>query len=198
MKFRETVMPDEQTWNSFFDPLHILRQMEINKVKTLMDIGCGYGTFLVPAAKLVESKVIGIDIEKAMIDVCKSKMQEREYQKIGLVHGDILTSETLQYLQQYKGQVDYITLFNILHCEQPLELLTLAYSILADNGKIGVIHWKYGNTPVGPSMEIRPTPALIYNWALEVGFASEKYVELPPYHYGMVFMKKRQTKQNRA
>jgi membrane-associated PAP2 superfamily phosphatase len=35
----------------------------------------------------------------------------------------------------------------------------------------------------------RPTPALIYNWALEVSFASEKYVELPSYHYGMVFMK---------
>lgn len=87
------------------------------------------------------------------------------------------------------GLISYITLFNILHCEQPLGLLNVAYNILNTNGKIGVIHWNYEDTPRGLSMEIRPTPRIISEWAFKAGFALEKYVELPPYHYGMVFIK---------
>jgi hypothetical protein len=46
------------------------------------------------------------------------------------------------------------------------------------------------NTPRGPSMEIRPTPETIIGWATKTGLSLEKYVELPPYHFGLVFIKK--------
>jgi hypothetical protein len=39
-------------------------------------------------------------------------------------------------------------------------------------------------------MEIRPTPEVISELALKSGFVMEKQVELPPYHYGLVFIKK--------
>lgn len=38
-------------------------------------------------------------------------------------------------------------------------------------------------------MDIRPTPQMIINWANETGFVLEKQVELPPYHFGLVFRK---------
>jgi hypothetical protein len=31
---------------------------------------------------------------------------------------------------------------------------------------------------------------MIINWALKTGFTLENQVELPPFHYGLVFIKK--------
>lgn len=190
MKYRESGMPDEQMWNTFFNPNEILMQLNVDaNINTLIDIGCGYGTFLIPAAKLVNDKVIGIDIENEMIEICRRKVQEHDIKNIELLMGDISTNQVQKALEKHTDKIDYITLFNILHCEQPLVLLNVAYNILNTNGKIGVIHWNYEDTPRGPSIEIRPTPEIISEWAFKARFALEKYVELPPYHYGMVFIK---------
>lgn len=190
MKYRESGMPEEQVWNTFFNPQETLHELGINKnIKVLLDIGCGYGTFLIPAASLVKNKVIGIDIEDKMIEICRGKIQEHETNNIELLHGDITTEQTIKDLNKYSGEIDYICLFNILHCEHPLDLLHAAYNILKQNGRIGIIHWKYEKTPRGPSMKIRPTPEVIKEWALKAGFVLEKEVDLPPYHYGLVFLK---------
>lgn len=190
MRYRESGMPNEQLWDTFFNPQLILSHMGIDKsISTLMDIGCGYGTFLIPSAILVSGTVVGIDIDNEMIEVCKKKAQEQDIKNIELICGDISTKNTVKALEKYKGVVDYITLFNILHCERPLELLKNVYDLININGKIGVIHWKYENTPRGPSMEIRPTPEVITNWAAKINLYPEKYIDLPPYHFGLVFKK---------
>ena len=190
MKFRESGMPSEQMWDTFFSPNEVLNRMGIDEhIGTLIDIGCGYGTFLFPIAERVSTKVIGVDIDSEMIEVCRNKIKDHGTLKIELVQGDISTDNTLKELEQHQGDIDYITLFNILHCEEPAVLLKNIYSILNDNGKIGVTHWKHEETPRGPSMEIRPTPEMIINWALNAGFVLEKQVELPPYHYGLIFQR---------
>ena len=190
MKYRESGMPDESLWDTFFTPTEILQQMGIGQqVKVLIDVGCGYGTFLVPAAGMVRDKVVGIDIDPAMIDICRQKVRESGLAKIELVHGDIATAETLHNLAKYKGQIDYVTLFNILHCEEPITLLQKAHVLLSPGGRIGVIHWKNENTPRGPSMDIRPTPDMIIAWASQVGFDLDRQIDLPPYHFGLVFQK---------
>lgn len=190
MKYRESGMPNEETWNTFFTPMEILNKMNINnQIKILIDIGCGYGTFLLPMAKLIGKKVIGIDIDDEMIKVCRNKVKEYNIENIDLMKGDISTDETLNKLKKYIGEIDYISLFNILHCEEPTNLLESIYNLLNDNGRIGVIHWKYEKTPRGPSMEIRPKPEMIINWAVKIGFKLEKQVELLPYHYGLIFKK---------
>ena len=191
MKYRESGMPDEQLWDTFFNPQQILSEMCIDEnTDVLIDIGCGFGTFLIPAANLVRGTVIGIDIENEMIKECNKKVQEQDIKNIELLCGDISSENITKALSKYKGKVNYITLFNIMHCEQPLDLLGNVYDIVNSNGKIGVIHWKYENTPRGPSMEIRPTPETIIGWATKTGLSLEKHVELPPYHFGLVFIKK--------
>jgi len=46
MKTRESGMPDEQTWDQFYDTEFILDSMGIQKLKgNIADLGCGYGTF---------------------------------------------------------------------------------------------------------------------------------------------------------
>ena len=38
-------------------------------------------------------------------------------------------------------------------------------------------------------MEIRPKPEQIIEWSESVGFKTKKILELPPYHYGIIFTK---------
>lgn len=140
-----------------------------NKVGNLTDIGCGYGIFLVPISKLVSKNVIGIDIDDKMIKVCTDKIKENNIEDVELIHGDIGIDKTIKTLEEYKGEIDYVTLFNILHCENPTNLIKNVYDIISENGRIGVIHWKYEKTPRGPSMEIRPKPEVIINWATKIG-----------------------------
>ncbi len=190
MKYRESGMPLEQMWDAFFNPIEILNKMDINnQIKTIIDVGCGYGTFLFPIAELVSTKVIGIDIDNEMIKICRNKIKEQNDLKIKLIHGDISNEDTQKELEKYYGEIDYVTLFNILHCEEPIKLLKKVYDTLNKESKVGVIHWKYEETPRGPSMEIRPKPEMIIEWASKAGFVLKKQIELPPYHFGLVFMK---------
>jgi len=70
MKVRESGMPDEKMWNDFFDIDSILSEMQINnQVNDIAEIGCGYGTFTIPAAKQINSRVFAFDIEKELIDI---------------------------------------------------------------------------------------------------------------------------------
>lgn len=190
MKYRESGMPSEDLWDTFFTPTEVLKKLGIgNQIVTLIDVGCGYGTFLIPATTLISGKVVGIDIDEEMINICKDKINANNVSCVDLIYGDILEEDTMKLLRDYKYKIDYITLFNILHGEEPLTLLKKAYDVLNDNGKIGVIHWKNEETPRGPSMDIRPTPEMIIDWAEKTGFTLEKQVELPPYHFGLVFIK---------
>ena len=51
MKTRESGMPDEQMWDNFFDPDIILDELGIQNIAgNIIDLGCGYGTFAIPAA----------------------------------------------------------------------------------------------------------------------------------------------------
>ena len=189
MKFRDSGMPDETMWKTFFSPESILHELEIDtRVDTFIDIGCGYGTFLFPASKLVKN-AIGIDIDHQMIAYCEGLIQRENYKNIELIAGDISTSDTLTPLKPFPGNADYVTLFNILHCEKPGVLLESVYRLLKPGGKLGVIHWTYSNTPRGPALEIRPKPEQIIEWAENAGFTLSKRVDLPPYHYGIVFIK---------
>lgn len=61
MKYRESGMPEEGMWNTFFKPEDILPAMEINEhIEGYVDIGCGYGTFLIPASKMVKKQLVSI------------------------------------------------------------------------------------------------------------------------------------------
>jgi len=190
MKYRDSGMPKEEMWDTFFSPDEILSKMEItDNINLLLDIGCGYGTFIIPVSKIIKEKVIGVDIDKEMIDICRKKITDEKIQNIDLLNIDISSEESYDFFGKYNEKIDYISLFNILHCEEPVKLLKCVYKLLNKNGKIGIIHWKYEKTPRGPVMEIRPKPEQIIEWADISGFKIIKKVDLPPYHFGLIFNK---------
>jgi SAM-dependent methyltransferase len=185
MKVRESGMPEESLWERFFDVPAILRSMDIDpSVNNVAELGCGYGTFTIPTAKLISGQIFAIDIERDLV----SKIIE-EGEKAGLTNIIGITRDfVMDGTGLEDGSVDYVMLFNILHAEKPIMLLEEAQRIICPDGKLGIIHWNYdSSTPRGPPMAIRPQPMMIKEWAEGIGFRLLKWNDLKPYHYGMVF-----------
>jgi ubiquinone/menaquinone biosynthesis C-methylase UbiE len=184
MKIRDSGMPDETMWKAFFDPIHILKQLQLPGSGTIVDLGCGYGTFAIPAARMSSGKVIAFDIESEMIKVCRAKSISHQLKNIHFEQRDFLELGT----GLKDTSVDYCMLFNIMHTSKPLLLLEEAHRILLNGGTVAIIHWNYNpKTPRGPAMDIRPRPESVLIWLKQSGFDTPTPIlDLPPYHYGIL------------
>ena len=181
-------MPEEYIWSDFFNVDLILSELLINsEINDLVEIGCGYGTFTVPSAKLIRGKLYAFDIEDEMLGIVKQKLKNEDFENVILKERDILTQTT----GLADNSIDYVMLFNILHHESPQEFLNEAYRILKPNGKIGIIHWRSDIlTPRGPDLKIRPKPEQVLRWINLQKFSILKEpVILEPYHFGLILSK---------
>ena len=187
MKIRESGMPKEEDWNKFFDPVKALMLLGLNSsVADVADFGCGYGTFTIPAAKIISGQIYAFDIELEMVEAMKRKVKKLNLGNVKTFFRDFMSEGS----GLKDASVDFVFLFNILHLENPESLLNESYRILKIGGRVGIIHWNYdAMTPRGPPMDIRPRPEQIRCWAESVGFIFEKNLDLKPYHFGLVLIK---------
>jgi len=189
MKTRESGMPDESTWSGFFSPAETLSKLGLTgSCRDVVDFGCGYGTFTIPAARMIRGTVHALDIEGDMVEATRRKAEAARLTNVRVQRRDFVADGT----GLPDASVDYAMLFNLLHCEQPEVLLCEAWRILLSGGRLGIMHWNDDpNTPRGPSMDIRPRPKQCRDWAIAVGFtpAVADKIDLPPHHYGWVMSK---------
>jgi ubiquinone/menaquinone biosynthesis C-methylase UbiE len=189
MKVKDSGMPEEDLWSSFFNVELILAELEIdNRINDLVETGFGYGTFTMAAAKKIKGSLYAFDIENEMLQLLSQKLSSVEKTNIIPEKRDILESGT----GLADNSVDYVMLFNILHHEKPHEFLTEAWRILKPNGKIGIIHWRSDiPTPRGPVVSSRPKPDDISAWIDFTKFDLHKApFILVPYHFGIILAKK--------
>jgi len=184
-------MPGEDDWASFFDADCIVEKLGCahNQAASIVEFGCGYGTFTLPVAKQTAGLVYAFDIEPDLIARVRSKALTA-----GLVN---IRAEVRDFVAEGTGlesaSVDHAMLFNILHIEEKKALLDEAYRILRPGGIVSIIHWNYdASTPRGPSMSIRPRPEQCQAWAESAGFAFLRHQDLSEcckYHDGMLLMR---------
>lgn len=186
MKGRQSGMPEEEYWASFFNPECILSRLECDRDSgDIVEFGCGYGLFTESAAKRTTGMVYALDIESEMVDATHQRLA-----KVGLTN---FVVEERDFVSNGCGRPDkcvgYAMIFNLLHIEEPVGLLQEAHRALRLGGKVGVIHWNYDeSTPRGPSMDIRPRPEQCQAWLEVAGFQNIRFDPLPccPYHYGFI------------
>jgi SAM-dependent methyltransferase len=186
MKTRESGMPEEGMWVTFFTPEQVLRKLGLPESGDVVDFGCGYGTFTIPAARITRGIVHALDIEPEMVASTRAKAETMALDNVRTELRDFVADGT----GLWERSVAYAMLFNILHAESPALLLREAWRVLSPDGKLGMMHWNYDPaTPRGPSMEIRPRPEECRKWAEQIGFHFVERVDLPPYHWGMVMVR---------
>lgn len=184
-KGRESGMPDAAYWQTFFNPDCIVSRLDCAGEHDVVEFACGYGTFTVPAAKIVSGRVIALDIDPAMVASTVSNAEAARLSNVSARVRDFIAEGS----GMPDGQAGYAILFNILHLEQPIGLLQEVRRTLCPGGKVGIIHWRSDlETPRGPSLEIRPTAEQCRVWGEAAGLEFVRYESLCccSWHWGLV------------
>lgn len=188
MKGRESGMPEEAYWASFFDPEVTLDRMFPLPAPdgAIVEFGCGYGTFTVAAGRRTRGRVTALDIEPDMVAWVGQKAAAAGAGNIRAMVRDFVAEGT----GLPDGSQAHAMIFNLLHLEEPVALLREARRVLSEAGCLSVIHWRSDiPTPRGPSLAIRPTPRQCMAWMAEAGFRGILQVDLQaccPYHFGLI------------
>ena len=181
-------MPEEDDWNNFFDTECVIKKIfgEKGCQGNLVEFGSGYGTFTLAVAKYLTGTVFALDIEADLIAQLRQKSNERAIRNVHAKVCDFVADGTgLEAESQSHAMI-----FNLLHLENPVELLKEAYRVLQSGGKLSVIHWRSDiPTPRGPALDIRPTPEQCRRWMKDAGFHLIRDVDLSEccqFHFGIV------------
>jgi ubiquinone/menaquinone biosynthesis C-methylase UbiE len=172
MKGRESGMPPAEDWESFFDPeAAIERILAAAKVDgDIVDFGCGYGTFTIAAARRTRGLVTALDIEPTMVAGVREKAARLGLRNVRPLVRDFVRDGTgLPDCSQAHAMV-----FNLLHIEDPLELLAEVRRIVK---------------PRGPPLAIRPSSEQCGDWLRRAGFNAVQPVDVDaacPYHFALV------------
>ena len=198
VKGRESGMPVESQWGAFFDPACVLAELDCaGAIGDVIEFGCGYGTFTIPAAHMIESRVLAFDIEPEMVAATVAKASAADLSNVFAEVRDFVADGC----GVPDGEAGYAMLFNILHIEDPVGLLREACRALAPGGKAGIIHWRSDlETPRGPSAPIRPSAEQCRSWGERAGLEFVRYEPLAccSWHWGMIMRRSEDTEPSDA
>ena len=191
--FPATVMPDQNWWHALWpDPDGVVRDLRIESGMTVVDLGCGDGYFTAAIARqLGPGRVIGFDLDPAMLEQAKTACD-------GMANCDWLLGDAMELSRLIGAPADYVLIANTFHgVPDKTALAREIAAVLAPAGCFAIVNWypiAREETPVlgqprGPRTELRMSPEQTWAVVEPAGFELEALVELPPYHYGAIFMK---------
>jgi SAM-dependent methyltransferase len=188
MKGRESGMPEESYWRTFFDAECAIGRFfgPEGCQGDAVEFGSGYGTFTLPAARRATGAMLALDIEPDLIAALRAQAQAQGLGNLRAEVRDFVAEGTgLRAASQAHAMI-----YNLLHIEDPVALLREAHRVLRPGGALSVMHWRSDiPTPRGPSLDIRPSPQQCEAWMREAGFADVQAVDLSdccPYHFGLL------------
>lgn len=171
---------DEAERRKWQNPEAILTDIGLKQGSTFIDLGCGYGFFALPAAKLVGEKgrVFGLDVSAEAIEKLKATAIRERLQNLTLKVGE--AEKTILC----KGCADIVFLGIVLHdFEDQDRVLLNAKKMLKQTGRLVNIDWKKKPMQYGPPLQIRFTEEEAMNLIKSVGFTIETVKDAGPYHY---------------
>lgn len=190
--FPATAMPDRDWWTALWpDPKRVLRALGLTPQMTVVDLCCGDGYFTAVLSAIVGGKVYGVDIDPAMLDLARHELRER-----GAEVRDLLCADARDLPAVLPAKVDFVLIANTFHGVPDKPGLARAVAaVLKPDGRFAVVNWHplprektaVLGKPRGPKTELRMSPQDVRKSVEPAGFALDKLIELPPYHYAAVF-----------
>jgi len=187
--FPATAMPDAEWWQALWpDPRSVLVEMDIKDGMMVVDLCCGDGLFTAPLCGMA-SRVYGIDIDPDMLDRARALVGDA---------GDcrFIAADAMDIERIVPEPADYVFLANTFHgVPDKTRLARAVASILRPGGLFGIANWHRRpreqtivlGQPRGPRTEMRMEPIEVVRAVEPAGLRLRRTVELPPYHYGIVF-----------
>lgn len=185
MKVRDSGMPEQAYWESLLDIPAILDTLGVDRaLRDVVEVGCGYGTFTVPVAQRISGTLHAFDIEPTMVALTRDRLARAGVTNAIVAHRDVIA----EGFPLAAASLDAVLLFNILHAENPVQMLRAGAELLRPGGRILAIHWRSDvPTPRGPDLSIRPRPEQITAWAAAAGMLEPDGPPqiVPPWHFAM-------------
>jgi ubiquinone/menaquinone biosynthesis C-methylase UbiE len=193
--FPATTMPDADWWEALWpDPGKVLAAMGVEPGMVAVDLCCGDGRFTVPLVE-VAKRGYAIDIDPTILDRARSRVAAAGPTNCEFVVADAMTVDAV-----LPEPVDYVFLANTFHgIPDQLGLARAVAAILRPKGQFGIVNWHRRpraetvvlGQPRGPRTEMRIEADKMTGTVELAGLLLKRAVELPPYHYGAVFQKRR-------
>jgi ubiquinone/menaquinone biosynthesis C-methylase UbiE len=164
------------------DPANTLIKAGFQKTMTLCDIGAGSGIFSFPAGKLTGGDVYALEISDEMIRLLESRAEEHNISnlKIKKVESEILPVDS--------STCDMAVMVTVLHeLEDKPGMLHEIKRILKEKGKLLVIEFHKGQTPMGPPSDHRISQEEAEEICNKNGFQTIDAFSLGDNYYGIVF-----------
>ncbi len=149
--------PERKNWQS---PELVIKKMGDLAGKTVADIGVGTGYF---AFRIIQrgAHVIGIDIDKRFLDYIEDRKAELPADVASRLETRLTEPENPELK---KNEVDWVLIVNTYRfLENRVDYLKKLYSALKPGGKIMIVDFKKGYTPVGPAESEKVLPQVAGN-----------------------------------
>ncbi len=185
-------MPDRDWWAALWpDPASLLLSLGVSPGMTVLDLCCGDGYFTAPLAKIVDGRVYALDLDPEMIELARLEASRQGVSVLKWITADARDIEQL-----IPEQVDFVLIANTFHgVPDQAGLVRAVAKTLKPLGLFAVVNWHQLpreqttvlGRPRGPKTDMRMPPEAVEVVVEPVGFGFSRLVDLPPYHYGVVF-----------
>lgn len=177
--------------STFLHPENILAKAGLVAGKTVADLGCGGGYFVLAAARIVgdQGLVYGVDILKDALSSVESKAMTFGLSNIKTVWSNVEIFGGARDIKD--NSVDYVVLAQLLsQSKNHKAIFKEVLRILKTGGTLIVVDWHKNNLKLGPTNEERITVEQAQAIAVANNFILKREIEAGPYHYGLIFEKK--------
>jgi ubiquinone/menaquinone biosynthesis C-methylase UbiE len=188
--FQGTEMPTAGWWEALWpDPAAVLTAVGLRSDMDVIDLCSGDGWFTLQIAKMARH-VSAIDIDPTLLEVARRRLVESGVANCEFIAGDAYD------IAKLAGPADFVFMANAFHgVPDGARFANVVGAALKTNGRFAIVNWHKrprDETPIlgeprGPTTELRMSPEDTIKSVEAGGLKFSKMVELPPYHYGVVF-----------
>jgi 2-polyprenyl-3-methyl-5-hydroxy-6-metoxy-1,4-benzoquinol methylase len=190
--FQGTEMPTAGWWEALWpDPAGVLAAVGLRSGIDVIDLCSGDGWFTLQIAK-VARQVTAIDIDPNLLEVAKHRLMESGMNNCKFIAGDAYE------IAKLAGPADFVFMANAFHgVPDRARLAKAVEAALKPDGQFAIVNWHKRpreETPIlgeprGPKTELRMAPEETIKSVEAGGLKLAKLVEIPPYHYAVVFQR---------
>jgi SAM-dependent methyltransferase len=190
--FQGTEMPTAGWWEALWpDPAGVLAAVGVKRGMEVVDLCSGDGWFTLQIAKIARH-VIAIDIDPAMLEVARHRLTEN-----GVTNCDFVAGDAYELAELIPAPTDFVFMANAFHGVPDRPRLARAVrATLKPAGHLAIVNWHRRpreetivlGEPRGPKTELRLSPQQTIDAVESSGLKLAEAVEIPPYHYAVVFV----------